>query len=236
MKRYRLNDFIPLSDEELGAKGIAILISTILLGLLYWSILEPGAGTMPDPKALTINWGKQRIPDPSYVSPFLMTLLVFMGLLVMNFSVFKLLPGFLQYLICCGFGLWFTRYSIALDSYVLILIKALIYGGMIFILFRVNWWFYWDNPSRRTTLERMVLSILYTSMPLIGLPMGLYRLVGIGVEASTTEFIVDSEASGGVLEQVPPDPRVEEHARRVAAARNQSRVNPRNKDANSESI
>jgi hypothetical protein len=85
----------------------------------------------------------------------------------------------------------------------------------------VNWWFYWDVPSRRTLGERIAASIFFTALPWFGLAFGFWRFVaGMGIHEPTTTFVVDADAPDAApVEAIVEDPALEEHERRMSAIR-----------------
>jgi hypothetical protein len=229
---YRLHQSIPMSPTERLHFMVAMFVSAILIWLLF--VLIDAPSTMRDPHALSGD-RHATIPDPSYVPPYLVGLLSLGMIFILNQTPVKRLHGTLQYAICCCVGLFLTRHSLVEDRSGLILIKGLFYGLALFSLFRVNWWFYWDNPSRRTPRERMFNSIFWTGlMPLFGLALGLYRLIGVGVEEPTTQFVADGKT--GVVEQIPPDPALAEHKRRMDAVKAMGRTRAADKDIRSETV
>jgi hypothetical protein len=122
--------------------------------------------------------------------------------------------------------------------------KAATYGFLIFVVYRVNWWFYWDVPSRRSVGQRLAASIFFTAIPPLGFAFGFWRLVArIGIHEPTTTFVVDTDAPDAApVEAIVEDPALEEHERRMNAIRaaqagtGPGRTPTANKDSVSESI
>jgi hypothetical protein len=122
--------------------------------------------------------------------------------------------------------------------------KAATYGFLIFTTYRVNWWFYWDVPSRRTVGQRVAASIFFTALPWLGFAFGFWRLVArIAIHEPTTTFLVDADTPDAApVEAIVEDPALEEHERRRSAIRAaQAGTGPTqspsaNKDSVSESI
>jgi hypothetical protein len=155
------------------------------------------------------------------VPPFAVGIMTLLGLFVLNASPAKKLHGFIQYLICAAAGAVLGRHEWALDGFVVSAMKAATYGVLIFTTYRVNWWFYWDVPSRRTVGQRVAASIFFTAIPPLGLAFGFWRLVArIGVHEPTTTFVVDADAPDAApVEAIVEDPALEEHQRRMSAIR-----------------
>jgi hypothetical protein len=143
------------------------------------------------------------------------------GLILLNATPVKRVHGFVQFLICAAAGAVLDRHDWALDRFVLSAMKAAIYGFLIFTTYRVNWWFYWDVPSRRTLGERMAASIFFTALPWLGLAFGFWRLVArIGVHEPTTTFVVNADAPNAApVEAIVEDTALGEHERRMRAVR-----------------
>jgi hypothetical protein len=162
-----------------------------------------------------------RIPDPTYVPPFVVGILNLFGLILLNATPVKRLHGFVQCLICAAAGAVPGRHEWALDGIVINTMKAATYGFLIFTTYRVNWWFYWDVPSRRTLGERMAASIFFTALPWLGFAFGFWRLVArIGVHEPTTTFVVDADAPNAApVEAIVEDTALGEHERRMRAIR-----------------
>jgi hypothetical protein len=122
--------------------------------------------------------------------------------------------------------------------------KAATYGVLIFTTYRVNWWFYWDVPSRRPLGERIAASIFFTALPWLGFAFGFWRLVArIGIHEPTTTFVIDADAPDAApVEAIVEDAELEEHQRRMSAIRaaqagmGPGRTPSSNKDAVSETI
>ena len=226
MERFRLSQSNPKSQEELGGFAISIVISAILLALVYAWIGGPDAGTMQNP---LIPYGspeyKIRIPDPNYISPVVVGLLMFGVLLLFNVSPIKRLSGFVQYVICVfiASALNWHNFNIHQGFFTKIILSIVIGGATGFCMFmvvRVNWWFLWDHSSRRSTTEKMLCSIFYTVVSPLGIAMGLYRLIGIGVATPTTLFIVDPDhPDAAPLETIPENTALRAHAARISTVR-----------------
>jgi hypothetical protein len=190
----RLSQSFPWSDAERGGFAVSAVAGSVLFALLYAWIQEPNAGTMMNPHVplgSAAYW--IRIPDPTYMPPFAVGALILLGLLLLNVSPVKKLHGFVQFLICTAGGAALDRREWGLDGFVISTMKAATYGFLIFTTYRVNWWFYWDVPSRRTLGERIAASIFFTALPWFGLAFGFWRLVArIGVHEPTTTFLIDA--------------------------------------------
>jgi hypothetical protein len=241
----RLSQSFPWSEEEIGGFAVSAVAGSVLFALLYAWMQEPDAGTMLNPHVpMGSPAYRIRIPDPTYVPPYVVGILNLFGLILLNATPVKRLHGFVQFLICAAAGAVLGRHEWALDGIVLSTMKAAIYGSLIFITYRVNWWFYWDVPSRRTLGERMAASIFFTALPWLGFAFGFWRLVArIGVHEPTTTFVVDADAPNApAVEAIVEDPALEEHQRRMSAIRGaQTGMGPArtpcaNKDSVSESI
>jgi hypothetical protein len=226
MERFRLSQSNPKSQEELGGFAISIVVSAILYAVVYAWIGGPDAGTMLNPHA---PYGspeyKIKIPDPDYISPIMVGLLMSGALILFNASPIKRLSGFVQYLVCVliASALNWHHFNIHQGFFMRIILSVIIGGTSGFLLFttiRVNWWFYWDHPSRRSPTEKMLCSIFYTVLSPLGFAMGLYRLLGVGVATPTTRFIVDSDhPDAAPLETIRENPALLTHAERVNAVR-----------------
>jgi hypothetical protein len=194
--RLKLSQSIPWSQEELGGFAISAVLSAALFGVM----------------ALICGGPK----------PFFMGLGALLAILLLNVSPFKKLPGFIQFLACCAAAAYINRHNEDLGGSAFSLIAASIaYGFVFFAVFRVNWWVWWDYPSRRTIGQRMAASIFFTGIPFLGLGLGVWRLVlGIGQHDVTTQFIVDQATPNAKpLETIIEDPALAEHARRMEAIR-----------------
>jgi len=88
---------------------------------------------------------------------------------------------------------------------------------LIFIGLRVHWWYLWDYPSRRSVVERVLGSIVYTTLYPLGWALGAARLIGIGVQTPPTEFVRTD--FGRVLETILRSPELDAHADRLSAVR-----------------
>jgi hypothetical protein len=243
--RPRLNQSFPWSEEELGGFAVSAVAGSVLFALLYAWSQGPDAGTMMNPHVPMGSLAYWiRIPDPTYVPPFAVGLLTLLGLFVLNVSPVKRLHGFVQYLICAAAGAVLGRHEWALDGVVISAMKAATYGFLIFTVYRVNWWFYWDVPSRRSVAQRLAASTFFTAIPPLGLAIGFWRLVFcIGLHESTTTFVVSADKpTGASVEAIVEDPALEEHERRMSAIRaaqagtGPGRTPSANKDSVSESI
>jgi hypothetical protein len=218
----RLSQSFPWSEEEMGGFAISAVAGSVLFALLYAWMQEPDAGTMLNPHVpMGSPAYRIRIPDPTYVPPFVVGILILFGLILLNATPVKRLHGFVQFLICAAAASVLGRHEWALDGFVVSAMKATIYGFLIFTTYRVNWWFYWDVPSRRTLGERMAASIFFTALPWLGFAFGFWRLVArIGVHEPTTTFVVDDDTPNAVpVEAIVEDAALEEHERRMRAIR-----------------
>lgn len=213
MERYRLSQSVPWSqNDRIGFLG-ACLGAGVSLTLL--AHLINGPGEISEPKVF------------GYVA---------FSALGLNhpLSPIKRLHWSLQYAVCIGIVATLGSPK-ATDSGVLgaILFHTII-GACWFWVFRVNWWFYWDNPSRRTLFEKIAATILYTGIPVLGLVSGIIRAFGVGVLLPTTTFV---EQEGKVVEMLPEHPALAAHARRMEAIRaarsgsSSGRTTASNKDA-----
>jgi hypothetical protein len=237
----RLSQSFPWSEEELGGFAVSAVVGSVLFALLYAWMQEPNAGTMLNPYVPMGSPAYQiRIPDPTYVPPFAVGALILLGLLLLNASPVKRLRAFVQFLICAAAGAVLGRHEWALDGVVISTMKAATYGFLIFTTYRVNWWFYWDVPSRRTLGERIAASIFFTALPWFGLAFGFWRLVaGMGIHEPTTTFVVDADAPDAApVEAIVEDPAIEEHERRMGAIRAEQtgRGSGRTPSSNKESV
>lgn len=218
MEHFKLSQSVLKSQEELGGFAISIVISTVLFTLFCVWAGGPDAGTMVNPHVPTGSPAyKIRIPDPHHTPPIVVGLLIFCALILLNVPPVKRLPGFVQYLVSVGISGVLNRRFFIEDGIFMGLFLAACYGVVLFIVMRVNWWFYWDCPSNRSVTERMLRSIIYTGLPFVGLAMGFWRLLGLGVRAPTTALEVTP--SGETIETIPESPALAEHARRMAAVR-----------------
>jgi hypothetical protein len=241
----RLSQSFPWSEEEIGGFAVSAVAGAVSFALLYAWMGEPDAGTMLNPHVPHNSpTYRIRIPDPTYVPPFVVGILNLFGLILLNATPVKRLHGFVQFLICAAAGAVLGRHEWARDGLVGSTMKAAIYGFLIFTTYRANWWFYWDVPSRRTLGERMAASIFFTALPWLGFAFGFWRLVArIGVHEPTTTFVVDADAPDAApVEAIVEDPALEEHQRRMSAIRGaqtgmgSARTPCANKDSVSESI
>jgi hypothetical protein len=184
--RLKLNQSIPWSGHETEGFAISAVLSSALFSALVWGL-----------EGLTLH-------------PVIMGLLMLFGIGLLNTPPIKRLPGFVQYLVCCGVAGLLNALT---DKYAS--------GISAFCVLRVNWWTWWDYPSRRTIGQRMAASIFFTAIPLLGLGMAVWRLVfGIGQHDVTTQFVVDpATPSAKPLETIIEEPALEEHARRMTAIR-----------------
>ena len=108
----RLSQSFPWSDAERGGFAVSAVAGSVLFALLYAWIEEPNAGTMFNPR---VPLGSPayliRIPDPTYMPPFAVGALILLGLLLLNASPVKKLPGFVQFLICAAVGAVLDRHE-----------------------------------------------------------------------------------------------------------------------------
>jgi hypothetical protein len=241
----RLSQSFPWSEEEIGGFAVSAVAGSVLFALLCVWMQEPDAGTMLNPHVPHNSPAYQiRIPDPTYVPPFVVGILNLIGLILLNATPVKRLHGFVQFLICAAAGAVLGRHEWARDGFVVSATKAATYGFLIFTTYRVNWWFYWDVPSRRTLGERMAASIFFTALPWLGFAFGFWRLVArIGVHEPTTTFVVDADAPDAApVEAIVEDAALDEHERRMRAIRaakvgvSPGRIPSADKDSVSESI
>jgi hypothetical protein len=218
----RLSQSFPWSEEELGGFAVSAVTGAVLFALLCAWMQEPDAGTMLNPHVpMGSPAYRIRIPDPTYVPPIVVGILNLFGLILLNATPVKRLHGFVQCLICAAAASVLLRHEWVRDGLVGSAIKAAIYGFLIFTTYRVNWWFYWDVPSRRTLGERMAASIFFTALPWLGFAFGFWRLVArIGVHEPTTTFVVDANAPNAApVEAIVEDAALGEHERRMRAVR-----------------
>jgi hypothetical protein len=218
----RLSQSFPWSEEEIGGFAVSAVAGSVLFALLYAWAQGPDAGTMVNPHVpMGSPAYRIRIPDPTYVPPLAVGVLTLLGLFVLNASPVKKLHGFVQFLICAAAGAVLGRHEWALDGIVISTMKAATYGLLIFVVYRVNWWFYWDVPSRRSVGQRLAASIFFTAIPPLGFAFGFWRLVArIGIHEPTTTFVVDADAPDAApVEAIVEDPTLEEHDRRMSAIR-----------------
>jgi hypothetical protein len=195
--RLKLNQSIPWSDEETGGFAISALLSSCLFSSLVWGL-----------EGLILN-------------RFVMGILMLFGIGLLNTPPVKRLPGFVQYLVCCGVAGLLNALTDKYASGMSVFLSGVAGGFAAFCVLRVNWWFWWDYPTRRTIGQRIAASIFFTGIPFLGLGMAVWRLVfGIGQHDVTTQFVVDPAAPGAKpLETIIEDPALEEHARRMTAIR-----------------
>ncbi len=200
----KLSETVPWSDEDWGGFAISVVIAPILFALL-------------------VSCAEGLLMRPAY-----MGLIMFGALIMMNSNPMRRMSGSVQYLACCvGVGV----IRVASDprtTFFEFFFSSAVFGFLSFCLIRANWWFYWNNASRRTTLEKVLGSIFYTVLFPLGAVMGFCRLIGIGVEEPTTAFqpqpapptsTTTSAPTGPVLETVLEDPALVEHARRIEMIR-----------------
>jgi hypothetical protein len=222
---FGLNQSHPWTKGETAYFGYSILFASLGFTLIYWAVLEPSSATLCDP--YSVPPCSRRIPDPGFITPGAMFPLVTLLLLAANapFSPVKRLHAFVQYLVCVTavLGLLVYRHQSPYDhEYQGVfqwILACPIYGGLAFLVFRVNWWFYWDYPSRRSVAERAIWAILCTMLAPIGVAMGFYRLLGVGNNGATTEFLFEETTPSTFLEAIPEDPALAVHARRIEAIR-----------------
>lgn len=194
--RLKLNQSIPWSQEETGGFTISALLSAALFGVI--ALIAGGP------------------------YPLVMGLGALLAILLLNMSPIKKLPGFVQFLVCCAAAGYINRNNRDLGGDIFgLIVAAPTYGFVFFAIFRVNWWAWWDYPSRRTIGQRMAASIFFTGIAPLGLAMAVWRLVfGIGQHDVTTQFVVDPAAPGlKPLETIIENPALVEHARRMGAIR-----------------
>ena len=204
-----LSEQIPLPDEDRGAMYIAMVFSALFYGLIMW-------------------WGDvmnyypgREAPIPSWMFfPGMLVLLV-----VFNLTPLARLSGWTQY-VCMTvvmFGVLLFRETPAfIGGWAALATGSLVVGLFAFCAIRVNWWFLWQNTSARTLNERFWGSILYTSIFPLGMVMGFYRLLGVGRNEATTEFVT---VGGKQFEALPENPELAQHkARREAIAKGRQMV------------
>jgi hypothetical protein len=223
----KLSETVPWSDEDLGGFAISVVIAPILFALL-------------------VSCSEGLLMRPVY-----MGLIMFAGLIVMNSNPMRRMSGAVQYLACAVGAGTIRAGSDPRTTVFEFFIYGIIFGFFAFCLIRVKWWFYWNNASRRTTLEKVLGSIFYTVLFPLGAVMGFCRLIGIGVEEPATAFqpqpapptsTTTSAPAANVLETILEDPALSEHARRIEmihtaqAGRGTARQPSRDKEAASESI
>ncbi len=224
----KLSETVPWSDEDWGGFAISVVIAPILFALLV------------------------SCSDGLLMRPVYMGQIMFAGLVLMNSNPMRRMGGAVQYLACCvGVGV-IRAASDPKTTFFEFFFSSAIFGFLSFCLIRANWWFYWNNASRRTTLEKVLGSIFYTVLFPLGVVMGFCRLIGIGVEEPTTAFQPQPAATpttdtapastGSVLETILEDPALVAHARRIEmirtaqAGRGAARQPSGDKEAASESI
>lgn len=221
----KLSQTVPWSDEDLGGFAISIVIAPTLFALL----MSCAEGLL--------------------MRPVHMGMIMFAGLVVMNSNPMRRMSGWVQYLACSvGTGVLRAASDPRTPVFELFFYSAIL-GFLAFCLIRVNWWFYWNNASRRTTLEKVWCSIFFTVLFPLGAVLGFCRLIGIGVEEPTTAFqprpeptTETSVPAAHVLETILEDPALVEHARRIEmiraaqAGRGAARQPSSDKEAASESI
>jgi hypothetical protein len=200
----KLSETVPWTDEDLGGFTISVVIAPILFALL-------------------VSCSEGLLMRPVY-----MGLIMFAGLVVMNSNPMRRMSGWVQYL-ACSVGVGVIRAaSDPRTTFFEFFFYSAIFGFLAFCLIRANWWFYWNNSSRRTTLEKVLGSIFYTVLFPLGAMMGFCRLIGIGVEEPTTAFqpqpapptsTTTSAPAANVLETILEDPALSEHARRTEMIR-----------------
>lgn len=216
--RLKLSQSIPWSEEETGGFAISAVLAAALFGFIAYLCGVP--------------------------NPVVMGLGALLAILILNMSLIKKLPGLVQFILCCAGGVLVMREDFQHKGLLGPMLPAIFYGFVFFCLFRVNWWAWWDYPSRRTIGERIAASIFFTGIPFLGLGFGVWRLVfGIGLHDVTTQFVTDPAApTGKPLETIIEDPALAEHASRMAAiraglsGRGAARAAAANKDAASGSI
>jgi hypothetical protein len=215
--KLRLNQGIPWSNDELTAFGLAVF-GTAILATVLMAITLPETVSNP-------HWGPGQpsdIPNPDKKTIPLTFVYVVGALLLLNYSPLKKQHGFFQYLACVVISMCagVADLSFRRDGAVMVPLHFFM-GFLWFLVFRVNWWFWWDNPSRRTVLQRVAASIFFTVLAPLGLGLALWRLVfGMGVHDVTTTFVVDAgDPHAPPLETIIEDPALAEHARRMEAIR-----------------
>jgi hypothetical protein len=223
----KLSETVPWSDEDWGGFAISVVIAPILFALLV------------------------SCADGLLMRPIHMGLIMFAGLVLMNSNPMRRMGGAVQYLACAVGAGTIRAGSDPRTTVFEFFIYGIIFGFFAFCLIRANWWFYWNNASRRTTLEKVLGSIFYTVLFPLGAVMGFCRLIGIGVEEPTTAFqpqpapptsTTTSAPAANVLETILEDPALTEHARRIEmiraaqAGRGAARQPSGDKEAASESI
>lgn len=224
----KLSETVPWSEEDLGGFAISVVVAPILFSLLMSCV------------------------DGLLMHPLYMGLIMFAGLIVMNSNPMRRMSGWVQYLACAvGVGIICAASDPKTTVFEVFLYGA-VCGFLAFCLIRANWWFYWNNASRRSTLEKVLGSVFYTTLYPLGAVMGFHRLIGMGVEEPTTAFQPQPAAqptSGttptpaeSVLETILEDPALAAHARRVEmirtaqAGHGAARQRSGDKEAASESI
>jgi hypothetical protein len=239
--KLRLNQGIPWSKDELTGFALAVFGSAVLASVLMAmivpdTIVNPDAG--PGRPPVVSNPAKKNIVPLTFVY-------VAGALMLLNYSPLKKLHGLVQYAACVIISMCVgvADLSFRRDGAAMVPIH-LVMGALWFLVFRVNWWFYWDNPSRRTLAHRVTASILFTAIPMLGLGMALWRLAfGMGVHDVTTTFIANSERPDREpLEAIIEDPALAQHEARMQAIRagkagfGSGRTSAADKDSVSESI
>src|SRR5665213_2312414 len=192
MSSFRLSQSHPWSEEDVGGFALAVMISSVTFALVYWWLTP----------AIDLRY------ESPYMSPVGVGALMMVGLILLNASPIKYLPGFFQYLICAGAVGFLSRNADGglghgLDWFSLSL-RGIVGGMMIFLGLRVHWWFLWDHPSRRPVAERVLSSIFYTTIYPLGWALGAAWLIGVGVQTPTTEIVRTD--SGHLLETIPRNP------------------------------
>ena len=221
-KNFGLSQSHPWTPQERSGFLWSVLLSALGFTLLLWMMTKSDA-TVCDPHSIPSC--SRRLPNPGYIPPQVMLPLNILFLAAANTpnSPIKRLPGFVQYLcfipVVLGLLLYRHQADHEYDGVFFPLFASSVLAAIAFLAVRVNWWFYWDYPSRRTILERALCSVFYTTIFPLGIVMGFYRLLGVGNRGSATDFIADKAAPGGVLEIVPEEQALAEHARRMAAIR-----------------
>lgn len=205
----KLNESIPLDEEDLGAMALAIMISSTLYGLLVW-------------------WGSIGSTSPTPIWMFGPGM--FLLLSMFNLTPISRLPGKLQYLfaVVVTFFMHVLTHPINfVGDFLAAIFIAFFVGFFLFTGVRVNWWFLWQNTSARTRNEKFLTSIIFTVLFPLGMVMGMWRLWGVGRNEATTEYV---SGVGGIFEVLPENPELAQHKARREAIAAGGRITALNKD------
>ena len=213
----RLDQGIPWSKDETTGFALAVIGSGLLATMLMAMIVPD---MVSDPSS-GLGRSVRNIPNPDREKIPLTFVFVAGALILLNYSPLKKCHAALQSLACVGLSACagVADMSFRRDGLAIVPVHVAV-GALWFLVFRVNWWFYWDNPSRRSIAQRVFASIVFTGIPILGLGLALWRLVcRIGVHEPTTTFAPADNPKSEFLETIIEDPALADHARRMRTIR-----------------